>query len=122
MEHNEQHNLYQRQPELKSSQAAKTTFSSFLLMRFRCSVLQEYFALAMRALNVLILFSTIYLSEDAMFAPAKIKIWYRNRLRVVNDMRIALSNINLSSLLMSRDVTKRLSYGERANLTEGSTT
>ena len=55
---------------------------------------EEYPELAKRALEALILFPTTYLCEAAMSALVNIKTTHRNRLRVANDMRIALSNIN----------------------------
>ena len=55
---------------------------------------QEYPELAKRALEVLIRFPKTYLCEAAMSALVNIKTTNRNRLRVANDMRIALSNIN----------------------------
>ena len=57
-------------------------------------MLQEYRELEKRALEALIPFPTTYLCETAMSALVNIKITGRNRLRVANDMRIALSNIN----------------------------
>ena len=57
-------------------------------------MLQEYPKLAKRALKALISFLTIYLCEASMSALVNIKTTYRNRLRVANDMRIALRNIN----------------------------
>ena len=56
-------------------------------------MIQKYPELAKRALEALISFSTTYLCEAAMSALVNIKTTYRNRLRVANDMRIALSNI-----------------------------
>ena len=94
MNDNEQLNLYEQHLELQSSQAAKTKFSSSSLIEFWCSMLQ-YPELAKRALEALISFQTKYLCEAAMSALVNIKTTYRNRLRVANDMRIALSNINL---------------------------
>ena len=91
---NEQLNLHEQHLELQSSQAAKTKFSSFSLMKFWFSMLQEYSELANRALEALIPFPTTYLCEAAMSALVNIKTTYRNRLRVANDMRIALSNVN----------------------------
>ena len=57
-------------------------------------MLHKYPELAKRALEALILFPTTYLCEASMSALVNIKTTYRNRLRVVNDMRNALSNIN----------------------------
>ena len=57
-------------------------------------MLQEYSELAKRALEALIPFPTKYLCETAMSALVNIKTAYDNRLRVANDMKIALSNIN----------------------------
>ena len=57
-------------------------------------MLQEYTELAKRALEALIPFPMTYLYEAAMSALVNIKTTYRNCLRVANDMRIALSNIN----------------------------
>ena len=57
-------------------------------------MLQEYPELAKRALEALIPFPTTYLCEAAMSALVNIKTTCRNRLRVANDMRIGLSNIN----------------------------
>ena len=62
--------------------------------RIWCSMLQKYPELAKRALEALIPFPTTYLCETIMSALVDIKTTYRNRLRVANDMRIALSNIN----------------------------
>ena len=94
MNENEELNLHEQSLELQSSQAAKTKFSPFSLIEFRCSTLQEYLELAKRALETLILFPTPYLCETAMSALVDIKTPYRNLLRVANDMKIALSNIN----------------------------
>ena len=91
---NEQLNLHEQHLELQSSQAAKTKFSSSSLIEFWCSKLQEYPKLAKRALEALIPFPTRYLCEAAMSALVNIKTTNSNRLRVANDMRIALSNIN----------------------------
>ena len=57
-------------------------------------MLQEYPELAKKALEALTPFLTTYLCEAAMSALVSIKTMYHNRLRVANDMRIALSNIN----------------------------
>ena len=59
-------------------------------------MLQEYPGLAKRALEALIPFPTTYLCEAAMSALVNIKTTNRNRRRVANGMRIALSNINPS--------------------------
>ena len=100
MNDNEQLNVHEQHLELQSCQAAKTKFSSSSLIEFWCSMLQEYPELAKRALEALItLFPMAYLCEATMSAPVNIKTTYRNRLRVANDMRIALSNIN--PILMS---------------------
>ena len=93
MNDNEQLNLHQQHMELQSFQTAKTKFSSSSLIEFWCSMLQEYPELANKALEALIPFPTTYLCEAAMSALVNIKTTYRNRLRVANDMRIALSNI-----------------------------
>ena len=67
--------------------------NSSSLIQFWYSMLQEYPELAKRALETLFPFPTTYLCKAAMFVLVNIKITYRNRLRVANDMRIALSNI-----------------------------
>ena len=94
MNGNEQLNLHEQHLELQSSQATKTKFSFSSLIDFWCSMLQEYPKLAKRALEALIPFQTTYFCEAAMYALVNIKTTYGNRLRVANDMRIALSNIN----------------------------
>ena len=94
MNDNDQLNLHEKHLELQSSQAAKTRFSSFSLIEFWCCMLQEYPELAKKALEAFIPFPTTYLCEAAMSALVNIKTTYRNRLRVANDMRVALSNIN----------------------------
>ena len=94
MKDNEQLNFHQQHLELQSSQGAKTKFSSSSLIKFWCSMLQEYPELAKRALEALIQFPTTNLCEAAMSALVDIKTTYGNRLRVANDMRISLSNIN----------------------------
>ena len=94
MNDNEQLNLHEQHLELQSSQAAKTKFSFSSLIEFWYSMLQEYPELAKRALEALIPFPTTYLCEAAMCALVNIETTYRNRLRVANDMRIAMSNIN----------------------------
>ena len=94
MNDNEQLNLHKQHLELQSSQAAKTKFSSSPLIEFWCSMMQEYSELAKRALEALISFPTTNLCDAAMSALINIKTTYRNRLRVANDMRIALRNIN----------------------------
>ena len=94
MNDNEQLNLHEQHLELQSSQAAKTKFSCSSLIKFWCSMLQEYPELTKRALEALIPFPTTYTGEAALSALVNIKTTYRNRLRVANDMRIALSNIN----------------------------
>ena len=94
MNDNEQLNLHEQHLELQSAQDAKTKFSSSSLIEFWCSMLQEYFELAKRALEALIRFPTTYLCEAAISALVNIKTTYCNRPMVANDMRIALSNIN----------------------------
>ena len=96
MNDNKQLNLHEQHLELRNSQATKTKFSSSSLIEFWCNMLQEYPELAKRALKALIPFPTTYLCEDTRSALVNIKTTYRNRLRVANDMRIALSNINSS--------------------------
>ena len=91
---NKQLNIQEQHLELQSSQAAKTNFSSSSLIEFWCSMLQEYPVLAKRALQALIQFPTTYLCEAAMSALVNIKTTCRNCLRVANDMKIVLSNIN----------------------------
>ena len=93
MNGNEQLNLHEQHLELQSSQAAKTEFSSSSPMEFWCSMLQEYPELA-KSSGSINPFPTIYLCEAAMSALVNIKTTDCNRLRVANDMRIALSNIN----------------------------
>ena len=73
MNDKEQLNLHEQHLELQSSQAAKTKFSSSSLMKFWCSILQEYSELAKRALEALIPFPTICLNEAAMSALVNIK-------------------------------------------------
>ena len=104
MNGNGQLNLYEQHLELQSSQVAKTKFSSSSLIEFWCSMLQEFPETAKRALEALIPFPTTYLCEAAMFAVVNIKTTYRIRLRVANDMRIALSNINprIDELVLKR--------------------
>ena len=94
MNGNEQLNLHEQHLDSQSSQVAKTKFSSASLIELWCNMLQEYPELAKRALEALIPFSTTYLCKATMSALVNIKTTYRNRLRVANDMRIALSNIN----------------------------
>ena len=107
-------NLHEQYLELQSFQAAKTKFSSSLLIEFWGIMLQEYPELTKRALEALILFPTTYLCEAATSALVNIKTTYRNRLRVANDMRIALSNINprVDELVSKRQEQKsyRLSF------------
>ena len=88
---NKQLNLHEQHLELQSSQAAKTKFSSSSLIEFWCSMLQEYPELAKRAPEALIPFPTTYFCEAAMSALVNVTTTYRNRLRVANDMRNALS-------------------------------
>ena len=94
MNDNEQLNLHQQHLELQSVQAAKTKFSSSSLIELWRSMLQKYPELAKIALEALTPFPTTYLCEVAMSALVNIKTTYRNRLRVANDIRIALSNIS----------------------------
>ena len=94
MNDNEQLNLHEQQLRLQSSQAAKIKFNSSSLKEFWCCMLQEYPKLAKRALEALIPFPTTYLCEADMSTLVNIKTAYRNCLRVTNDMRIALGNIN----------------------------
>ena len=85
---------FEQHLELQNAQAAKTKFSSSSLIEFWCNMLQEYPELAKRALEALIPFPTIYLCETAMSALVNTKATYRNRLRVANDMRIALKLVS----------------------------
>ena len=94
MNDSEQLNLHEQHLELQSAQGAETKFSSSSLVEFWCSMLQEYSELAKRAQEALIRFPTTYLCEASMSTLVNIKTTYCNRLRVANDMRIALSNIN----------------------------
>ena len=91
---NEQLNLHEHHLEFQSTQAAKTKFSSSSLIEFWCSVLEGYPELAKRTLESLIPFLRTCLCKAAMSAQVNIKTTYRNRLRVANDTRIALRNIN----------------------------
>ena len=117
MNDNEQLDLHEQYLELQSSQAAKTKFSSSSLIEFWCSMLQEYTELAKRALEALIPFPTTYLCKAAMSALVNIKTAYRDRLGVVNDMRIALSNNNprIDELVSKRQEQKshRQSFAPR---------
>ena len=90
--------------ELQSSQAVKSKFSSSSLIEFWSSILQEYPKLAKGALEALIPFPLTYLCEAAMSALVNIKATYHNRLRVANNMRIVLSNINhhIDELVLKR--------------------
>ena len=108
MNNDEQLNLHEQHLELQGSQAAKTKFSFSSLLEFCCSMLQEYPELAKRALEALMPFLTTYPCEAAMSALVNIKITYRNRLRVANDMRNALSNIYpcIDELLSKRQEQK----------------
>ena len=101
-------NLHEQHLELQSSQAAKTKFSSSSLIELWCSMLQEYSELAKRALEALIPFPTTHLCEAAMSALVDIITTYRNCLRVANDMRIVLSNINprIDELISKRQVQR----------------
>ena len=110
MNDNEQLNLHEQHLELQSFQAAKVKFSFFLLIKFWCSMLQEYPKLAKRALEALIPFPTTYFCEAAMTALVNIKTTYRNRLRVANDIKIALSDINPG---IDELVSKRLEQRSR---------
>ena len=67
-------------------------------------MLQEYSELAKRAHKALIPFPTTYLREAAMSVLINIKTKYRNHLRVANEKRIALSNINprIDELVLKR--------------------
>ena len=94
MNGNEQFNLHEQHLELQSCQAAKTKFCSSSLIEFWFNMLQEYPELAKRALEALIPFPTTYLCEAVISALVNIKTTYRNGIRVANDVRIALSNIN----------------------------
>ena len=73
-------------------------------------MLQEYPELTKRALEALIPFSTTYLCKAAVSALVNIKTTYRNLLRVANDMKIALSNINpvLTSLFRRDKMAAKL--------------
>ena len=73
-------------------------------------MLQEYPELAKRAQEALIPFPTTYVCEPAISALVNIKTTYRNRLRVANDMRIALSNINprIDELVSKRQEQKSI--------------
>ena len=71
-------------------------------------MLQEHPKLAKKALEALIPFLTKYLCEAAMSALVNIKTMHSNHLRVANDMRIALSNINpcIDELISKRQEQK----------------
>ena len=108
MNDNKQLNLHEQHLELQSYLAAETKFRSSSLIEFWCSMLQEYPELAKRALEALIPFPTTYLCEAVMSAAVNVKATYRNRLRVANDMRIALRNINprIDDLVLKRQEHK----------------
>ena len=112
MNDNEQLNLHEQHLALQSSQPAKTKFSSSTLIEFWCSMLQEYSEFAKRALKALIPVPTTYLYEATMSGLVSIKTTYRNRVRVANDMRIALSNINfcIDELVLKRQNTGHTDY------------
>ncbi|XP_059097468.1 protein FAM200C-like [Tigriopus californicus] len=59
--------------------------------QFWCEQISAYPSLAMRAMNVLVPFTTTYLCEIGFSALLNMKSKWRNRLDVSDDMRVALS-------------------------------
>lgn len=59
--------------------------------QFWCEQIAPYPNLAMRALKVLVPFTTTYLCETGFSALLNLKSKWRNRLDVSDDMRVALS-------------------------------
>ena len=117
MNDNEQLNLHMQHLELQSSQTTKTKFSSPSLIEIWCSMLEDYPELAKKVLEALIPFLTTYLCEAALSALDNVKATNRNRLRVANDMRIALCNINLfRSMYIPGMQNKIMQYGPTSSL------
>lgn len=80
--------------ELQCDRTLKMKFNEVLLDKFWISVKREYPVISVKALNVLLQFSTSYLCEQAFSCLTIIKSKSRNRiLSVEEELRVCLSKI-----------------------------
>jgi len=71
--------------------SARDSFHEKPLPQFLCSMYEPYPLLAEQALRVLLPFATTYLCESGFSALIRMKTKSRNRMKVDDDMRLALS-------------------------------
>nr|CAH7768867.1 unnamed protein product [Callosobruchus chinensis] len=79
--------------ELSCDNSLKSKFASSDLVEFWVSVKNEYPALRLKALRILIPFATSYLCEAGFSAVAVIKSKYRSKINVEQEMRVAVSSL-----------------------------
>lgn len=79
--------------ELSCDNSLKSKFASSDLVEFWVSVKNEYPALSLKALRILIPFATSYLCEAGFSAVAVIKSKYRSKINVEQEMRVAVSSL-----------------------------
>ncbi|XP_076315071.1 protein FAM200C-like [Tachypleus tridentatus] len=77
--------------DLRHNREIQTEFTNSQLEHFWASQLQAYPALAKKALEVLVPFTTTYLCEQGFSCLLQIQTKCRNRLNSEHDMRVALS-------------------------------
>ncbi|XP_067125080.1 protein FAM200C-like [Centruroides vittatus] len=90
--------------EIQQSQVQQQLFKTTTLSSFWCHQIVTYFAIAKKALEILIPFVTTYLCEQSFSRMLDIKTKKRNRLSCENDRRVALSKVKprISELVSKR--------------------
>ena len=78
--------------DLHNNSSARDVFQEMELPRFWCSMSESYPQVSELACRILLPFATTYLCESGFSALVQIKTKARNRWKVEDDMRLALSN------------------------------
>ena len=97
--------------ELQCDRTLKTKFNEVLLDKFWISAKREYPVISVKALNVLLQFSTSYLCEQAFSCLTIIKSKSRNRLlSVEEELRVCLSKIRPRISQIRREKQAQVSH------------
>ena len=80
--------------ELKNDSAARDIYHKKSLSQFWCDMSESYPQISKVAFRILLPFATTYLCECGFFTLLHIKTKKRNRMKVEDDMRLALSTHN----------------------------
>ncbi len=97
--------------ELQCDRTLKMKFNEVSLDKFWISAKQEYPAISVKALDVLLQFSTSYLCEQAFSCLTVIKSKSRNRLlSVEEELRVCLSKVRPRISQMCKEKQAQVSH------------